>query len=358
MARISRRRFLEESALAGVGAAAAAGTLTGTVAQAADAAPAGKGAPLRLCRYQQGREIKVALFNDDHLIDLHQLAAAVKVELPKSADLLDYLPPDGKAAAAVAALPGQYAQLPEKEQTRLRLPAETARLLVPIPEPKKVILLAGNYGAHIIEGGGQAPERKETFPYFFWKPPSTTLTNPGDPIRIPKVSPDHVDWEIELGVIIGKRCRDVSEKEALGYVAGYSVCNDVSDRKFTINPDRKKRDKDSFFDWLHGKWHDTFLPMGPCVRAAGGGVDPQNFPLKLRVNGKTMQDANTGQMIFPVAALVSILSSFTTLEPGDIIVTGTPAGVGNSRKPPVYLKKGDVVEAEIPGIGLLRNPVV
>ena len=141
------------------------------------------------------------------------------------------------------------------------------------------------------------------------------------------------------------------------YVAGYTVCNDISDRKFQINPGRKRREKDGFFDWLHGKWHDTFLPCGPCVVSAASVVDPQQLKMRLRVNGATMQDADTGQMVFPVAALISILSTLTTLEPGDIISTGTPAGVGNARKPPIYLKAGDVVEAEIDGIGLLRNPV-
>jgi 2-keto-4-pentenoate hydratase/2-oxohepta-3-ene-1,7-dioic acid hydratase in catechol pathway len=222
----------------------------------------------------------------------------------------------------------------------------------------KIILLAGNYAEHIKEGGGMAVERQKTFPYFFWKPPSTTLTHPEDPVRIPAVSPDHVDWEVELGVVIGRRCHGVSEKDALSYVAGYTVCNDISDRKFRINPGRTERPKDSFFDWLHGKWHDTFLPMGPCVLSAAAVPDPQKLPLKLRVNGQTMQDSSTAQMIFSVAALVAILSSFVTLEPGDVISTGTPSGVGNARKPPVYLKPGDTVEAEIGGIGVLRNPVV
>jgi len=232
-----------------------------------------------------------------------------------------------------------------------------ARLRVPIADPKKIILLAGNYGAHIEEAGGRAPERDTTFPYYFWKPPSTTLTDHGSPIKIPRVSPNHVDWEIELGVIIGRTCRHATEKDALSYVAGYTVCNDVSDRGYRINPKRKPRDKDAYFDWLHGKWHDTFLPMGPCVRSAGSLPDPQKLRLTLKVNGKVMQDGNTAQMIFPCAALISILSQSVTLEPGDILVTGTPSGVGHARKPPIYLRAGDDVEAEIEGIGLLRNPV-
>jgi 2,4-diketo-3-deoxy-L-fuconate hydrolase len=312
---------------------------------------------MRLCRYQDNKEIKVAFYFDDHLLDLHRLGETVGVELPASTDLLDYLPPEGRAVSVVLDLMQRCRNLSAEVKSRLRMSVESVHLRVPIPAPRKVILLAGNYAAHIVEGGGQAPERRETFPYFFWKPPSTTLTHPGEPIRIPEVSPHYVDWELELGVVIGKRCRYVAEKAALGHVAGYTVCNDISDRKFQINPTRKPRDKDSFFDWLHGKWHDTFLPMGPCVRSAADTPDPQTFPMKLRVNGRTMQDANTNLMIFPVAAVVSILSSFTTLEPGDVIATGTPAGVGAGRTPPVYLKKGDVVEAEIEGIGVLTNPV-
>ena len=315
---------------------------------------------MRLCRYLHNGHVEVAIHTDTRITGLHRLAAelGVKEPTPGSTNLLDFLPPDGKSAEAARELEQRFARLSDNDQQRLSLPLEGAKLRVPIPEPKKVILLAGNYAAHIEEGGREkAVERQQTFPYFFWKPPSTTLTNPGDPVRIPKVSPDHVDWEIELGVIIGRRCQDVSEKDALGYVAGYSVCNDISDRKFQINPNRKKRDKDSYFDWLHGKWHDTFLPMGPCVRAADPGLDPQKFPLKLKVNGQVMQDASTAQMIFPVAALVSIISSFVTLEPGDIISTGTPSGIGAARKPPIFLKAGDVIEAEIAGIGMLKNPV-
>ena len=314
---------------------------------------------MRLCRYQHNGNVEVALYYDTRIVPLGKLAAEVGVKLPTpaSGNLLDYLPPEGKSAKAAQGLEASFAKMGEKDQERLALPLKAAKLRVPIPEPKKVLLLAGNYADHIKEGGGIAAERQETFPYYFWKPPSTCLTNPGDPIRIPAVSPNHVDWEIELGVILGKKCKDVSEKDALSYVAGYSVCNDVSDRKFQINPNRKPRERDKFHDWLHGKWHDTFLPMGPCVRSAASLPDPQKLPLKLKVNGQTMQDSNTSQMIFPVAALVAVLSSFTTLEPGDVIVTGTPSGVGHARKPPVYLKAGDVVEAEIGGIGVLTNPV-
>jgi 2-keto-4-pentenoate hydratase/2-oxohepta-3-ene-1,7-dioic acid hydratase in catechol pathway len=139
-------------------------------------------------------------------------------------------------------------------------------------------------------------------------------------------------------------------------VAGYTIVNDISDRKFRPNPDRTHRERDKFFDWLHGKWHDTFCPVGPCVLAADTVPDPQDLTLRLTVNGEVKQEGTTAQMVFPVAAVVAFLSRFVTLEPGDIISTGTPSGVGNATG--TYLRPGDVVTAEIEGIGRLENPVV
>jgi 2-keto-4-pentenoate hydratase/2-oxohepta-3-ene-1,7-dioic acid hydratase in catechol pathway len=313
---------------------------------------------MRLCRYQADGAILAALYDDSRFADLTHLAGRLGIALPESNDLLDYLPPNGRFASPMQALFAHYTTLSPAEREPLSRPVESIKLLVPIAEPKKVLLLAGNYAEHIKEGGGVATERQNTFPYFFWKPPTTALTHPGDPVRIPSASPNHIDWELELGVVIGQRCRDVSEADALKYVAGYTICNDISDRKFQINPGRQPRDRDRFFDWMHGKWHDTFLPMGPCILSAASVADSQMFLLQLRLNGQIMQNATTAQMVFPVAALVSILSSFVTLEPGDVISTGTPSGVGFARKPPVFLKSGDVLEAEIGGIGVLRNPVV
>lgn len=237
-----------------------------------------------------------------------------------------------------------------------QLNVEKVELLVPVPKPNKILLLAGNYAEHIKEGGGVASERADTFPYVFMKPPSTTLNHPSKPVRIPKVSPDHIDWELELAVVIGRKCKGVKESDALNYVAGYTIINDVSNRKYRPNPGRKKRDKDSFFDWLHGKWFDSFCPCGPCVVSADEIADPQKLPMKLTVNGKTWQDGNTSQMIFPVAAVIEFISAMVTLEPGDLISTGTPAGVGNSTG--TYLKAGDVMEGSIGGIGTLRTRMV
>jgi 2-keto-4-pentenoate hydratase/2-oxohepta-3-ene-1,7-dioic acid hydratase in catechol pathway len=314
---------------------------------------------MRVCRYADAGSVEIGLFDDTRVVALGVLAKTLGLHAPQpSADPLAYLPPSGPLAEAALELDHRYQALTPSERAEIARPLQAVRLLVPVAQPKKVILLAGNYAEHIKEGGGQAVERDRTFPYFFLKPPSTTLTNPGDPVCIPAVSPDHVDWEVELGVVVGRRCRDVDEADALECVAGYTICNDISDRKYQINLGRQPREKDKFFDWQHGKWHDTFLPMGPCVRSAATLPDPQGLTLKLSVNGQLMQNETTAKMVFPVAALIAILSRSVTLEPGDVISTGTPSGVGFARKPPVFLKKGDVLEAEITGIGVLRNPVV
>jgi 2,4-diketo-3-deoxy-L-fuconate hydrolase len=318
-------------------------------------------APMRLCRFLLEDEILLGFFADESVIPIDAACEAYVEDtgddLPLACgdDLLDLLPPDGASAEAARTLLDWIARLDPVARAGLSIPIDEVTLLVPVPRPGKILLLAGNYAKHVEERGGIAAERAETFPYVFLKPASNTLTNPNDPIVIPRASPDHVDWECELGVVIGRECKGVSEAEALEYVAGYTVVNDVSDRKFTPNPARKARDRDKFFDWLHGKWHDTFCPMGPCLLSSEG-VDPQALRVTLKVNGETRQDAPTSQMVFPVAAIVSFLSTFVTLEPGDVISTGTPSGVGSASG--TYLKPGDLVEASIEGIGTLSNPVL
>ena len=317
---------------------------------------------MRLCRFVVDDLVLVGFYHDRSVVPIAQAVEAymeqedIELALPATDDLLELLPPDGPRLREVQALARWVTDLDRDRLEELSLPLNEVRMLVPIPRPPKVLLLAGNYAAHVAERGGTVAERSETFPYVFMKPPTTTLTNPGDPVVIPRVSPDHIDWECELGVVIGRRCRHVPEADALGYVAGYTVVNDVTDRRFQPNPDRRPRERDKHFDWLHGKWHDTFLPVGPCVLTADAVPDPQALRLSLAVNGKPKQDATTGQMVFPVAAIVAFLSSFITLEPGDLIATGTPAGVGSSTGE--YLKPGDVVTATVYGIGTLENPVV
>jgi len=310
---------------------------------------------MRICRFTQQGTTQFGWYLDDVVVPWHRAAQGVQSAVPAGDNLLAFLP-GGPQYPALQALEQQVAQFLSGKVNTYGVPVSQVQLEVPIPNPSKLLLLAGNYSKHIEEGGGKAEERAKTFPYVFMKPPLTTLTAPGKPIKIPAVSPDHVDWELELGVIIGKRCHGVSAAEALQYVAGYTVINDISDRRFKPNPERNPREKDNFFDWLHGKWHDTFCPMGPCILPADECDDPQKLPMQLTVNGNIEQAASTSEMVFDVGQIIEFISSFVTLEPGDIISTGTPHGVGHAKGK--YLRNGDVVEATITGIGTLRNPVI
>lgn len=316
---------------------------------------------MRLCRFRCDDMVLTGFFADNVVIPLDQAAEAysrdtgVELLLPSTEDLLDLLPPDGSSFAMARDLDVWVSGLDVFARDELTVPVADVQLLVPVATPPKLLFLAGNYAKHVTERGGITAEREETFPYVFMKPPSTTLTNPADPIIIPRVSPHQIDWECELGVLIGRQCRAVSEAEALTYVAGYTVVNDVSNRSFRPNPKRKPRERDKFFDWLHGKWHDTFCPMGPCVLSADVVANPQSFPLRLTVNGQVKQEATTAEMVFPVAAIIAFLSQFVTLEPGDVIATGTPSGVGSATG--TFLQPGDIVRATILPIGNLENPV-
>jgi 2-keto-4-pentenoate hydratase/2-oxohepta-3-ene-1,7-dioic acid hydratase in catechol pathway len=318
---------------------------------------------MRICRFDTPRGPAAGFYAEDYVVpvsaafELFTQATGQKLNLPQSDDLLDLLPPDGRAYQDARRLAewvdrGNSEHLPDA----VKLPTADVSLLIPVPRPNKLLLLAGNYAKHIEEGGGVAALRTETFPYVFMKPPTTTLTDPGSPVRIPALSADHIDWELELAVVIGRRAKGVSEADALDYVAGYTIVNDISDREFHPNPSRKPRAKDGFFDWLHGKWHDSFCPCGPCIASADVLADPQQLKMELRVNGQLKQDSTTANQIFPVAAVIEFISSFVTLEAGDIISTGTPAGVGHSVGE--YLQPGDRVEARISSIGSLHSPVV
>jgi len=316
---------------------------------------------MRLCRFEHKNRTHIGLYDEAHVVPLAAGARAYadathrELSLPESDSLLDYLPPDGKAREAAATLHRWVSDNQQKLPEGAAIAAADVQLLVPVPRPNKLFLLAGNYAAHIAEGGGMATEREQTFPYVFMKPPTTTLTDPGRPVRIPEVSPGAIDWELELAVVIGRRAKGVAENKALEYVAGYTVVNDISNRKFRPNPNRTTREKDTFFDWLHGKWFDSFCPCGPCVTSAAAIADPQDLKLQLRVNDQLKQDATTALQIFPVAAVIQFISNIVTLEPGDIISTGTPAGVGNTTG--TYLRPGDRIEASISSIGTLVSPV-
>jgi 2-keto-4-pentenoate hydratase/2-oxohepta-3-ene-1,7-dioic acid hydratase in catechol pathway len=316
---------------------------------------------MRLCRFELDDVVLVGLYADDYVIPIDQAAEAycedigVDLLLPTTGDLLELLPPDGSAYAQLCTLSEWVEGLDVIERGELSIAVDDARLLVPIGGPRKLLLVAGNYPAPGGAGSGAVARGEEGFPHVFLKPPSTTLTHPGAPVVLPATAPDHIDTEGGLGVVIGRRCRGVSPLEALDCVAGYTIVNDISDRGFPPDPAQRPRDRDRFFDWLHGKWHDTSCPIGPCILTADAVPDPQRFALRLLVNGILRQEASTAEMIFPVAVLISFVSRFVTLEPGDVIATGTLGDGGSAPGP--YLKPGDVIAATISGIGTLENPV-
>jgi 2-keto-4-pentenoate hydratase/2-oxohepta-3-ene-1,7-dioic acid hydratase in catechol pathway len=219
----------------------------------------------------------------------------------------------------------------------------TAQLLAPVPDPTKIICLGLNYRDHAEESGMAIP----TEPILFSKYASS-LIGTGQAIELPPASSE-VDYEAELVYVIGKRGRDIPRDRAMEYMAGYTIGHDVSARDWQLNKPGKQ--------WMAGKTFDTFAPLGPALVTADEVPDPHSLGIRLRLNGQTMQDSNTNQLIFRADEVIPYLSQIFTLEPGDLIFTGTPPGVGMARKPPVWLQAGDVVEVEIDGLGILKNPV-
>jgi 2-keto-4-pentenoate hydratase/2-oxohepta-3-ene-1,7-dioic acid hydratase in catechol pathway len=222
--------------------------------------------------------------------------------------------------------------------------ANVAKLLAPLA-PTAILGIGLNYGKHAEESGAKIPE----FPVLFVKG-LNTLQNPNDPIQIPTfMKSDEVDYECELAVVIGKKCKNVSRANALKNVLGYMCANDVSARDWQI--------KRGGGQWCRGKFFDTFAPLGPCLVTTDEIPNPNCLGIKTILNGETVQNWNTNDMIFDVPKLIEFLSASTTLLPGTVILTGTPHGVGMGQKPPRWLKPGDVVTIEIENIGKLTNPV-
>jgi 2-keto-4-pentenoate hydratase/2-oxohepta-3-ene-1,7-dioic acid hydratase in catechol pathway len=184
--------------------------------------------------------------------------------------------------------------------------------------------------------------------------PTTAIIGTGDAIRVPP-STGFADWELELAVVIGKQGRDLTPQQAAAHIAGYTIFNDISARQLAFRQDLPQQEGDYYFDWLVGKWLDTFGPMGPWLTTADEIAAADNLSMKLWYNGGLQQDANTGQMIFSPAEAIAFISQFITLEPGDVISTGTPAGVGASKK--LRLNPGDHIRGEIEGLGVLENRV-
>ena len=214
--------------------------------------------------------------------------------------------------------------------------------LAPVPRPGKLVCIGLNYRDHAAESKMAIPERPVVFSKF-----ASAVIAPGEPVVLPNAC-SQVDYEAELAVVIGRRAKGVNANRAFDYVLGYTCLNDVSARDFQFADGQ----------WQRGKSCDTFAPMGGYIATTDEVPNPHRLSIKLRLNGQTMQDSNTDQLIFGVPRLIEFLSQTITLEPGDVIATGTPAGVGFARNPPVFLKAGDMMEVEIEGLGRLTTPVV
>src|SRR4051794_39902629 len=218
----------------------------------------------------------------------------------------------------------------------------TVKLLAPIPKPRKLICVGLNYRDHATETGSEIPEVPTIFNKF-----ATAVIAPGENIILPRVSKTP-DYEAEFAFIVGRGGRHISAESWKDHVFGYTIVNDVSARDY----------QRATTQWLMGKTFDTFAPMGPWIVTADSIPDPHNLDIRLEINGETLQDSNTRELIFKIPDLIAFLSSVFTLEPGDIVSTGTPSGVGVARNPPRFLQPGDDVAVKIPAIGELRNPVV
>ncbi len=298
-------------------------------------------------------KIRIGIIQDNEVVDVDLAARALNI-IPheQMLDLLDHFEQGMHELRAILdkATHRRFSEVRTFTEIGAVHGLSTVQLAAPIPRPRKNIMCLGwNYAEHEKETAqvrGREAKVPED-PVFFTKAP-TTVNNPyGDIVIDPSVS-EQVDWEAELAVIIGKGGKTIREENALSHVFGYTVLNDVTAR------DLQSRHKQFF----KGKSIDGYCPMGPWIITADEIADPQQLMLRLRVNGITKQEGSTSMMIFPVRTIIAILSKGMTLEPGDIIATGTPSGVGFARNPPEFLKAGDVMETEIEGIGTLRNVVV
>lgn len=314
---------------------------------------------MRLVTFAARGQTRVGTLEGDWIVDLTRAARAhyaarglsrpgarARVLLPPS--LLQVLIGGEEAlalarevAAGVRRGLGDPGRARELESDGVAWRAADVRLLPPIPNPPKILCVGRNYAEHAREGGSPPPE----VPIYFARFPHSLL-GPGEPYVLPAVS-EQVDYEGELTAVIGRRGRDIPESRALEYVAGYTIFNDISIRDFQRRTSQ----------WMIGKNFDRSGPLGPALVTRDEVPDPQSLRLTVDVGGERLQDASTGTMIFSVAHLISDVSRALTLEPGDLIATGTPSGVGFARNPPRWLRAGDVVRISITNLGTLETPI-
>jgi len=301
---------------------------------------------MKLVTYSKEGATSCAILTNDELIDIP--SAWQGPSPPQS--VKEILQRGSSCLAELSRLAGS---------AKASIAAESVKLLAPIPRPGKVIALAGNYSEHIKEAahergfklGLSDSPRQRTVPRPFLMP-TTVVIGPGEQIPWPVYS-EQIDYEIELAVVIGKQTKAIMPSDAPDVIVGYTIANDVSARSVTFVKNRTERPWDEFYDWLNGKWADGFCPMGPYLITRDEVEEVQNLQMELKVNGQVRQKANTAQMIYPVSEIVSFLSHIMTLEPGDVIATGTPAGVGVATGN--FLQASDCIECTIEKLGTLTN---
>jgi acylpyruvate hydrolase len=314
---------------------------------------------MKLVTFEHRGERSIGALTGDQIVDIPAALAAHRRSgngsagwtLPAgSRDMLDLLA-GGEAAMEAVRKAVLFAQAEASggrsagaDGAPLAVRLEEVKLLAPIPRPGKILCIGLNYRDHAEEVNMKVPERPLLFAKY-----ANAVVAPGAAVALPRIS-EQVDYEAELVVVIGKRAKRVSEAAAMEYVAGYTMMNDVSARDLQL--------KLGGGQWIWGKTIDSFAPLGPSLVTKDEVPDPHDLNIAFRLNGQTMQNSNTRNLIFGVPVLISFLSQGITLEPGDVIATGTPAGVGHNRVPPVYLKPGDVMAVEVGKLGVLENPVV
>ncbi|MFA6563488.1 MAG: fumarylacetoacetate hydrolase family protein [Verrucomicrobiia bacterium] len=301
---------------------------------------------MKLCTFETRRNLRVGVVAGDYVVDLAAAAAAlpklkVHPDLFHCIECLFHMPKVLAIArkvekAALAAAAGA------KRKPKFLLPISEVKYGPPVPSPSKILCIGQNYADHCREQNVPLPEIPELFCKF-----PTSIIGCGDAIILHKAT-TKVDYEVELAIVIGKRSKNIPKARAFEHVFGYTIFHDVSARDLQFKSKQ----------WTRGKSPDTFAPTGPWLVTRDEVPDPHNLTIRTWLNDQLMQDSNTANLVFGVPALVEFLSQTITLEPGDIIATGTPPGVGCFRKPPVFLKPGDVVKMEIAGLGTLENPVM
>ncbi|MFZ4452684.1 fumarylacetoacetate hydrolase family protein [Salibacterium aidingense] len=309
---------------------------------------------MKIINYRQGSRVRSGcLTNEDKVIDLHGacLSMLKNDKHPRAASVAEaYVPSNtlellqgGEESLEFAKKAVGYIQSDASagEKEEWTFARSEVRIEAPVTNPSKIICVGHNYREHILEMGREIPTHPVVFAKF-----ANAVIGPEDDIPYPEIT-EKLDYEAELAFVVGKKAKNVKEKDALDYVAGYTIVNDISAR------DLQKRT----LQWLQGKSLDGSAPMGPWMVTKDEVKDPDNLDISLRVNGEERQRSNTESLVFNVSGLIAFLSEIMTLEPGDVICTGTPGGVGAARDPQVFLQDGDVVDIEVSDVGVLKNKV-